>query len=69
MPGINGMGGGRTGAVLISPFIKPGTVSDTSYNHYSLLASIEGIFGLSHLGEAQTVPATFGSDIFIPGSP
>ena len=69
MPGINGMGGGRTGAVLISPFIKPGTASDTGNNHYSLLASIEDIFRLSRLGEAQTVPATFGGDIFTPGSP
>ena len=27
-PGISGPGGGRVGAVLLSPFIKPGTVSD-----------------------------------------
>ena len=30
------MGGGRVGAVLLSPFIKPGTVSATPYNHYAL---------------------------------
>jgi hypothetical protein len=39
-------GGGDTGAVLISPDITPGTVSNTDYNHYSLLRSIEDIFGL-----------------------
>ena len=46
-------GGGRIGAVLLSPFIKPGTVSDEAYNHYSLLKSVEDIFGLGHLGYAQ----------------
>jgi hypothetical protein len=64
MPGITGPGGGRIGAVLLSPFIKPGTVSKTPYNHYSTLASVEKIFGLPLLGEARSVTATFGRDIF-----
>ncbi len=64
LPGITGMGGGRVGAVLDSPFIKGGTVSNTPYNHYSLLASIEGYFGLPRLGYAATTSATFGSDVF-----
>jgi hypothetical protein len=51
--GLPGLGGGQTGAVLLSPFIKPGTVSISSYNHYSLLASIEDLFGLHRLGEAN----------------
>jgi phosphatidylinositol-3-phosphatase len=38
-PGITGPGGGRTGGILISPFIKPGTVSNVEYNHYSSLAT------------------------------
>jgi phosphatidylinositol-3-phosphatase len=37
-------GGDRTGAVLLSPFLKPGTASDTPFNHYSLLKSLENIF-------------------------
>jgi hypothetical protein len=37
-------GGGDTGSVLISPFIKPGTVSSVYYNHYSWLATTEDIF-------------------------
>jgi hypothetical protein len=54
------------GAVLLSPFITPGTVvSKTSYNHYSSLASIEDLFGLPHLGEAQTVTTTFDKHIYI----
>jgi hypothetical protein len=62
---FEGPGGGRTGAVLMSPFIKPGTVNHTPYNHYSLLRSTEDIFGLEHLGYAardEVVP--FGRDVF-----
>jgi len=59
-------GGDRTGAVLISPFIRPGTVSDTPYNHYALLKSIENIFQVDgYLGYAgQRSVVAFGSDIF-----
>ncbi len=64
-PGISGAGGGRTGAVLLSPFIKPGTVTTTPYNHYSMLRSLEDMFGLSHLGYAgQKGLKTFGKDVF-----
>jgi phosphatidylinositol-3-phosphatase len=64
LPGITGPGGGRVGAVLLSPFIAPGTVTKTSYNHYSSLASWESIFGLSRLADAASVPTVFGADIF-----
>jgi hypothetical protein len=64
LPGITGLGGGRTGTVLLSPFIAPGTTTATPYNHYSLLASIEDIFNLPRLGYARTVTSRFGSDIF-----
>ena len=47
-----GEGGGKVGAVLISPFIKPGTVDSTPYNHYSFLRTTEDLFGLPHLGYA-----------------
>jgi hypothetical protein len=63
-PGEFGPGGGRIGTVLLSPFITPGTVTAVPYNHYSTLASIEELFGLPRLGEAQTVSATFGRDVF-----
>ena len=52
-PGVNGPGGGDIGAVLLSPCIAPGTVSTVPYNHYSMLRSVEDIFGLPHLGYAQ----------------
>lgn len=61
-------GGGRIGAVLISRFIKPGTVSEVPYNHYSLLKSIEDIFGVDHLGYARPRSVTsFGDDVFGSG--
>ncbi len=64
-PGIQGPGGGRIGAVLISPFIRPGTVSNEPYNHYSMLRSVEDIFGLDHLGYAgQKGLRTFGTDVY-----
>jgi phosphatidylinositol-3-phosphatase len=63
-PGINGPGGGRIGAVLLSPFIKRGTTSSVPYNHFSTLATIEKLFGLHRLGQAQTVSSTFGADVF-----
>jgi hypothetical protein len=63
--GLPGGGGGQTGSVMLSPFIKPGTVSEASYNHYSLLASIEQMFKLTRLGEANLPgTTTFGRDIF-----
>jgi hypothetical protein len=63
--GVRGPGGGRSGAVLLSPFIKGGTVSDVPYNHYSMLRSIEDIFGLSYLGYAgQPGLKSFGNDVF-----
>ncbi len=63
-PGLYGPGGGRTGAVLLSPFIKGGTTSSVPYNHFSTLATVEELFGLTKLGQARTVSATFGPDIF-----
>ena len=64
-PGLVGPGGGRIGAVLLSPFIKPGTVTTIAYNHYSLLRSIEDVFGLPPLGYAgQAALSAFGADIY-----
>ena len=65
LPGKTGPSGGRTGAVLLSPLIRPGTVSTVAYNHYSLLRSIEDIFGLPHLGDAAMPQVrSFGPDVF-----
>jgi hypothetical protein len=64
-PGLYGPGGGRVGAVLLSRFIRPGTVSKVPYNHYSLLRSVEDLFGLAHLGDAkQPQVHSFGRDVY-----
>jgi phosphatidylinositol-3-phosphatase len=49
------IGGGQVGLLLISRYVKPGSINVTGqYNHFSLLASIENLFGLSHLGYADS---------------
>ncbi|HEX4258335.1 MAG TPA: alkaline phosphatase family protein [Streptosporangiaceae bacterium] len=50
-------GGGDTGSVLISPFIKPGTVSTVYYNHYSWLRTMEDIFNVSRGHDYAKLPA------------
>ena len=46
-------GGGRVGMLLISPYVKAGSVNETGYyNHFSLLRSIEELFGQQPLGYA-----------------
>jgi hypothetical protein len=65
LPGLTGAGGGRVGAVLLSPCIAPGTVSAQAYNHYGMLRSVEDLFGLGHIGyAAMSSVSSFGSDVF-----
>jgi hypothetical protein len=65
MPGINGMGGGKIGALVISRWTLPGSWSTTPYNHYSLLASLEETFGLGKLGYARQAGLNrFGLDVW-----
>jgi hypothetical protein len=59
-----GTAGGRVGALVLSPLSKAGTTSDTLYNHFRLLASIEDSFSLPRLGYAGAPGQTsFGPDI------
>jgi len=68
-------GGGDTGSVLISPYIRPGSVSNVYYNHYSWLRTMEDLFGvdtasngldgLGHIGYAAQIGLRpFGRDVF-----
>jgi phosphatidylinositol-3-phosphatase len=59
-------GGGRVGMLLISPFVEPGTVNETTYaNHFTLLLTIEELFGLEKLGYANELAlAPFDSAVF-----
>jgi hypothetical protein len=45
-------GGGTVGALLLSPYVKGATISQEPFNHFSLLRTIEDLFGLTHLGYA-----------------
>jgi phosphatidylinositol-3-phosphatase len=64
-----GPGGGRIGAVLVSPFLAPGTRSDVRYDHYALLCSLEDFFGLDHLGYAgRPGIRCFGRDVYGAGA-
>jgi hypothetical protein len=59
-------GGGQVGLLLISRYVKPDSLDDVdTFNHFSLLKSIEDLFGLKHLGYA-TDPAlpVFDAAIF-----
>ena len=63
--GISGPGGGRTGALLISQWVKPGTTNDHPYNHYDLLLTMTDLFGVDPLGYAVPPAAEpFGEDVF-----
>ena len=65
MPGIEAPGGGRTGTLVLSPYVTPGSTNDAPYNHYALLRSIEDLFGLPHLGYAGAAGLRpFGADVF-----
>jgi phospholipase C len=64
-PGVVGPGGGRVGALLLSPHVAPNSTDETPYNHYSLLCSMEDAFGLPRLGFAGAPGLTcFGSDVY-----
>jgi hypothetical protein len=41
--------------VAVGSKVRPGVVSTGSYNHYSLLRTLEDSFSLPHLAHATTV--------------
>jgi hypothetical protein len=57
-------GGGRVGALLVSRYVAAGAESAVPYNHYSLLRTVEDIFGLPHLANAGNAGVeAFSADI------
>lgn len=69
-PGIfvesgNGQGGGLIGALAIGRCVRAGAKDATPYNHYSLLRSLEDLYGAGHLGMAAASGlSSFGPDLF-----
>ena len=59
-------GGGQVGLVLISPYVKANSTDVVDYfNHFSLLATTENLFGLHRLGYAGAIALpTFGAAVF-----
>jgi len=78
LPGVyaesgNGQGGGLIGALAIGRCVRAGAKDATPYNHYSLLRSLEDLYGVrsggadgkGHLGMAGASGlASFGPDLF-----
>jgi hypothetical protein len=61
-------GGGEVGALLLSPYVEAGTTSQEPFDHYSLLRTIENLFGLAHLGYAALPKVeAFGVSVFNAG--
>jgi phosphatidylinositol-3-phosphatase len=55
----------RTGAVLVSRFIRPGTVVDDRHDHLDLLRTLAETFGVPAPGQAASDEvAPFGRDVF-----
>src|SRR5262249_31955758 len=64
-PGVSGRGGGRVGTLGLSTRTKPATTNSRPFNHYSLLCSLEDLWGLPHLGFAAAPGLNcFGPEVF-----
>ena len=60
-------GGGKVGLLLISPLVLPGSVEEREYaNHFTLLKTLEQMFGVEPLGYAgeEEVP-TLSPELFV----
>jgi hypothetical protein len=60
-------GGGKVGLLMISPLVLPGSVEETEYaNHFTLLKTLEAMFGVEPLGYAagEEVP-TLSPELFV----
>jgi phosphatidylinositol-3-phosphatase len=68
--GLSAKGGGEVGALLLSSFVKPHTTNQEQYNHFSLLRTIEDLFGLKHLGYAGSAGVNaFEASVFSAYAP
>jgi hypothetical protein len=58
--------GGRIATVVLSPAVTaPGSHTAVAYSHYSVLRTVEDLFGLPCLGHAcDPTTAPFGTDVW-----
>jgi hypothetical protein len=61
------VGGGRVGALLLSRYVRPGGESAAAYNHYSLLRTVEDIYGVPHLANASQTGVQPFSEAILKG--
>jgi len=61
-------GGGHVGLLLISSFVKAGSTAVSTYNHYSLLRSVEDLFQLEPTGYAG-FPGVLAFDSVVYNAP
>lgn len=52
--------GGRIATIVVSPFVRAGTVAGAAYTHYSLLATVAQAWGFAAPGRAAGVPTLTG---------
>jgi phosphatidylinositol-3-phosphatase len=57
----------KVGGLLISPLLTPGGTDGTPYTPYSLLRSVDELFGLAPLGEAEEKKVRSFASAFIAG--
>jgi hypothetical protein len=63
-------GGGRVGALLLSPFVEPGATVNAPYDPFALLKSIEDLFALDPIGfAAETKLKAFGPKVYAAWNP
>ena len=63
-------GGGRVGALLLSRFVPAGGTVAAPYDAFSLLKSVEALFGLDPIGYArQTTLKAFGPKVYAAWDP
>jgi len=58
----------KVGALLVSPLLSPGGIDAADYNPYSLLRSLEDLFGLSPLGNAAGTKVRSFASAFAAGN-
>jgi phospholipase C len=63
-PACRGTAGGRVDTLVISPLVQRGFTSQTSYDHFALLHTIEAAWGLPLLGNAADNCAAPMADFF-----